>query len=476
MNQDSSLLNHTAAIILAAGKGTRIGTHLPKVLYPIAGKPMIAYILQTLKEFGIKDIFVVTGYRAEDVQASIGDDAQFVYQAEQLGTGHALKCALHEIHAYIDTVLVMNGDDSAFYEKKTIEHLLTSHVDSKSAISLLTLTTPNPHGLGRIIRNNQNELIGIREEEDATTEEQKISEINVGCYVFNVDWVSRTLPRIKKSSIGEYYIGDTVELAIADGLKINSVALANDKEWIGVNTIDQLTKADTAMYQLIQERNKPTVYIVDNDNTLLNTYELKSCVTKSLEHLNSLIPADRPKIDAKTFWSCYDKLKSNTGWISLPDFSEEIAKIFNYPEFANTIKHMFYTLPFDDYVFPSVKDLLVYLGKRGKRIIFADGDLVYLPVKIKGMKIGSFIDDVFIFEQKDQHIDKIIKLFGEYRQVIIDDQIRILEKFKSVNPSATTIWIADGPYNKVAPKESKFSPDFTVNNIGEVESLIRNLN
>ena len=125
-------LAHTAAVILAAGRGTRIGDHLPKVLYPIAGKPMIAYILKTLSQIPVQDVYVVTGFRNEDVKASVGRKAHIVHQAEQLGTAHAVKLALRELPVDIDTVFVCNGDDSAFYRPETIFKFITEHQKNRA--------------------------------------------------------------------------------------------------------------------------------------------------------------------------------------------------------------------------------------------------------------------------------------------------------------------------------------------------------
>jgi len=137
-------LSHTAAIILAAGKGKRIGSHLPKVLYPLAGRPMVSYVLDTLISIGLKDIFVVTGFRSEDVQASINRRAYFVYQPTPLGTGHAVSCALKEIPPDIDTIIVANGDDSSFYTPQTFEKIIATHKACHSVIAIVSAEVASP--------------------------------------------------------------------------------------------------------------------------------------------------------------------------------------------------------------------------------------------------------------------------------------------------------------------------------------------
>lgn len=465
--------SHTAAIILAAGRGTRIGSPLPKVLCPIAGKPMISYIIRTLKELGIKDVYVVTGYRSADVQASVGSNARFVYQSEQLGTGHAFHAALREIPVYIDTVLVVNGDDSAFYERKTLSHLLDSHSHSKTVMTLLTAIVKNPSALGRIVRDKSNQIVAIREEKSASKPEKLIKEVNIGCYVFDVDWAERILPTITKSPAGEYYIGDTVQCAFSEGHTVNSEPLSDLKEWIGVNTQEQLEIANQAMYDDLIKRNKPTVFIVDNDNTLLNTVALKAEINTRIEAINSIMPVGKHKVDIKKFWSTYEDLKEKSGWVSYHELASLTSEEVGMPELVGALKHMFYTLRFDKYVFRDTRETLGYLGKLGKVVIFGDGDLIYVPVKIRGMKIENYINDIFVFEKKDNHIEKISKIYGDYKQVIIDDQIRILEQFKQYNKSAVCIWISNGPYSKVTPRSRSFRPDYQIGNIHEVENIVR---
>lgn len=245
------------AFILAAGKGTRLNhgmpSVIPKVLHKIDKKPMIFYTLDILKKIGIKNPIVIVGYKANLVKQTL-DNKSIIYalQKKQLGTGHALSCARKYLKE-TKTALVLGADDSAFYKPETIQELIRVQKESDSVITLLTIDHPNPKGLGRIIRNEEGKITAIVEEKEATSEQLKIKEVNAGCYCFRTFWLLKNLPRIKlHSKTGEYYITDLVKIAISENQHVTSLTIANHKEWVGVNTKEQLSKANHLMKKIIK--------------------------------------------------------------------------------------------------------------------------------------------------------------------------------------------------------------------------------
>jgi len=259
------MIKNFAAIVLAGGKGTRLAGGLPspkpKVLSEIAGRPLIAYTLDILKELSLEEIIIVVGHKASEVKKVVGqsyistekqasrcnrDDYKFAIQKERLGTGHAAATGLAEVSSDIRDVLVINGDDSAFYKPETIQKILNKHVGKGSTITFVTLELENPAGLGRVIRDGE-KVIGIVEEKIASKEEKKIKEINDGVYCFRRTWLEENLPKIKKSPVGEYYLVDLIGLATSQGEKVGVFKLEDPLEWRGVNTPEELKLADSLM-------------------------------------------------------------------------------------------------------------------------------------------------------------------------------------------------------------------------------------
>lgn len=238
-----------AAIILAAGKGKRMQLDsVNKVTLPLAEKPMISHIVDFIKELSIQTIAVVVGYHKQTVIESLkGEDILFVEQKEQLGTGHAVLCAIKELPENITDVLVVYGDDAVLYAKENlsvIKKLFDVHATTKDTMTFLTIDQKNPFGLGRIIRDEQGKVLSIIEEKDATDNERKISEINPGCFVFSVNFLKEYLPKVEKSPVtGEYYLTSLVDLAIKNGKQVDTVQAGNIA-WRGVNTKEDLEEAE----------------------------------------------------------------------------------------------------------------------------------------------------------------------------------------------------------------------------------------
>lgn len=239
-------MKNLATVILAAGKGTRLkSTSRNKVVLPLAGKPMISFIVKTLQELGLKNIFVVVGFAKESVMKALGDGVSYIFQKKRLGTASAVRAAVRKIKNF-KNALVLQGDDSAFYTSKLINELIIRHHKTSPAMTLLTVVKQNPIGLGRIVRKN-GKVESIVEEKNATEREREIKEINAACYIFSMEFLKKYLPKVKKNPIKkEYYLTDLIELAVKDDLPIETYQ-APEEVFMGVNNQEELTRADTAM-------------------------------------------------------------------------------------------------------------------------------------------------------------------------------------------------------------------------------------
>lgn len=236
-------------VILAAGKGTRMGGSLPKVLVMLKNKPLILHLLEQVEKVNhlIKPI-VVVGYKANMVKTVLGDDYIYAFQEQQLGTAHALMTAKKYVKG--KNILVLYGDHP-FIKAKSLSALMKLHHQKNSNISMFTTTVPNflnfyqPFkSFGRIIRDSSKKIIKILEYKDASINQQKIKELNPGLYMFNSAWLWKNLDKIKNQNAqGEYYLTDIVELAITSGEKIHSLPI-DPKEVVGVNSKEDLTLAE----------------------------------------------------------------------------------------------------------------------------------------------------------------------------------------------------------------------------------------
>lgn len=241
-------MNHhasTAAIILAAGKGTRIKAKKKnKVAFHLNGKSMIAYTVEHLKEAGIPHVFAVVGFQANSVKQALGDSVEYIEQTEQLGTGHAVRIALPYIPEHVKTILSVYGDDSAFYPPSLFQDMIHKQVKDQCDLLFLTVKKENPFGLGRIVRDNEGKVSKIVEEKNATEEEKKIQEINTGFYCFNREFLCTFIDQIEKNPVsGEYYLTDMVEIALKNGKKVEAMFVEDNSIWYGVNTREDLFEA-----------------------------------------------------------------------------------------------------------------------------------------------------------------------------------------------------------------------------------------
>lgn len=237
-------------IVLAAGKGKRMNSKsVNKVTLPLVDKPMIVHTVNLLEKVGIKKIVVVVGFAKKSVMNILGSKVAFAEQSKRLGTGHAALCGLKKLPKDVSNVLIINGDDSAFYPQSLIKSLIETHLLSEAAITFLTIEKNNPFGLGRIVRNSSGQVVAIVEEKDATDVQRKIKEINPGCYVFKMKFLKKYLKKIEKSKVtGEYYLTSIIDLGIKSNEKIETLK-GGVIAWRGVNTKNELQEAEELFLQ-----------------------------------------------------------------------------------------------------------------------------------------------------------------------------------------------------------------------------------
>ncbi|HOP07584.1 MAG TPA: NTP transferase domain-containing protein [candidate division Zixibacteria bacterium] len=231
-----------AAIVLAAGKGKRMHSDLPKVLHPIHGRPMIRILLETLKTLDLDRIVVVIGFKGELVEQELkGEPVRIVWQHKQEGTGHAVRMAEKLMEDFDGTTLIALGD-VPFLSAASIRNLMDRHESSGAAATCLSAFPKKPAGYGRIIRDGDSDLLKeIVEHKDATEEQLKIGEINSGTFCFDNRLMFKALARVGKDNAQkEYYLPDAVKILRAEGHCVAVVAADDADECLGVNSVEQL--------------------------------------------------------------------------------------------------------------------------------------------------------------------------------------------------------------------------------------------
>lgn len=234
------------AVILAAGKGTRMKSELPKVIHKALGKPMVQYSIDAAIDAGAEasDICLVVGHKADMVKDAVGNSVTYVIQKEQLGTGHAVKCAGEFIGN--DGVTMVLCGDTPLITGKTLKKLVETHKEKGNAITVLTAIAEDPTGYGRIIKDSSGKFVKIVEQKDATSEEQSVKEINSGMYIFNSKILSMALAELKNDNAqGEYYLTDTIEIVKRMELgEVATMVIDDIDEIKGVNSPEQLAEAE----------------------------------------------------------------------------------------------------------------------------------------------------------------------------------------------------------------------------------------
>lgn len=240
-----------AAVVLAAGKGTRMQSDLPKVLFPVLGRPMIHYVLDALDAVDVERVIVVVGHRADLVKEELSqrDNVEFVEQTEQLGTGHAVQVCRDALAGHEGTVLILAGD-SPMVQVESLQAILTEFEQHKPSCLLGTLLHEDPTGLGRIVRDSVGEFEGIVEHKDATDEQRQINEVNMSTYLFDGPQLLWALDRLSNDNVqGEYYLTDCPAILKAAGHKIMAAPVLQACEALSINTLDHLAMVEDAMRQ-----------------------------------------------------------------------------------------------------------------------------------------------------------------------------------------------------------------------------------
>lgn len=247
-------MSEIEAVVLAAGKGTRMVSALPKVLHPICGRPMIAYVLETLAQVGVPSPMVVVGHGAEQVRRALGDGVRYAVQAEPLGTGHAVLQALPLLEGHTGTVLIIYGD-VPFLRQETVETLLAHHRAQGAAATILTDLRDDPSGYGRVVRDARGNVRRIVEEPDASAEEREIREVNAGMYAVEAGALREALRALRPANAqGEYYLTDAVGALLDGGQTVAAVVAPSSQEATGINSRVDLARAEAAMRAMLLER------------------------------------------------------------------------------------------------------------------------------------------------------------------------------------------------------------------------------
>ncbi|ATD53866.1 bifunctional UDP-N-acetylglucosamine diphosphorylase/glucosamine-1-phosphate N-acetyltransferase GlmU [Clostridium chauvoei] len=260
---------YKCALILAAGQGTRIKSDLPKVLHKVAGKEMVNHVIDTMRKAKIQDVNVIIGKGAELVKKNTESrTVSYSVQAEQLGTGHAVKCAIDFLKDKKGTVGIFCGD-APLIKSETVERLFEEHENNNNSATLLTSIVEDPTGYGRVIREND-EVLKIVEHKDCNEEELKVNEMNAALYCFNIEELLESLDKLSNNNNqGEYYLTDVIGILKEQGKKVGAVVI-DYEETIGVNSRVQLAEAEQILRNRINLRHMTNgVTLIDPSSTYI---------------------------------------------------------------------------------------------------------------------------------------------------------------------------------------------------------------
>lgn len=244
-----------AVVILAAGQGKRMKSNLPKVLHPLAGRPMIQHVLDTASAINPSQLVMVVGHGAEQVQSDLDPAITYVKQAQRLGTGHAVmqaQTALDDCHH----VLVLYGD-MPLLRPTTLQSLWDCYQEGDSPLAMLIVTADESRGFGRVIRDPAGQVQAIVEEAECTPEQLAIRELNAGVYCFEAEWLWHHLPQLPlhpdKGDAGEYFLTDLIGMAVADGFQISYLVTDDSTETFGINTPEHLAEAEAVLHHRLSK-------------------------------------------------------------------------------------------------------------------------------------------------------------------------------------------------------------------------------
>ena len=261
------------AVILAAGKGTRMKSNTPKVLHKIFEKPLLGYVLDNVKNI-VNESFVILGHHAEEVTKYVQkeyENAKTVLQTPQLGTGHAVSMVCPSLENFNGQVIILCGDTPLITED-TLKNFIDYHNSNNSDLTVMSTIFENPANYGRIIRENDNSLKCIVEEKDATPEQKAVKEVNAGIYCLNWNKIKQAFCQLTSNNAqGEYYLTDIIELGKKNSLNVNAYIMENNEEIYGINSRSNLATATKLMNtRKLNKLMDNGVTIVDPDSTWIS--------------------------------------------------------------------------------------------------------------------------------------------------------------------------------------------------------------
>lgn len=248
-------MQDVVAVVMAAGAGTRMKSSRAKVLHPVLGRPMLSYVLDLCQRLHVKRTLVIVGYQADAVKdGCAGAPAEFVLQAEQHGTAHAVLQAADALKGFEGTVLVLSGDVPLLREE-TVRGVLAHHEKKRAAATMLTATLPEPTGYGRVIRGAGGAVVRVVEEIEASARDRKVKEINAGLYAFTAPALLKTLAEVRASRVKkEFYLPDVLAALGRRRQRVEAVRAADPGEVLGINTRAELAAAVAALRQRVLDR------------------------------------------------------------------------------------------------------------------------------------------------------------------------------------------------------------------------------
>lgn len=235
--------HNITVIILAAGMGTRMKSDLPKVLHTINNRPILAYALDTLEQLKLQKIIIVVGYKSATVKEIIGSKWEYAGQKKLTGTASAVGAALSKIPQQTKVVMVLNGDDSAFYKPSTMQEIINRHLKSGASMTIVTSVQSRAEISGRVIRDNRGNFVGIKPNSQMSKKElETLNEVVCGIYLFNPQWLKENLPKVPPSRSGQYNITYLIGKA-RQKHSLLDIRLENPDEWRSINTRAELELA-----------------------------------------------------------------------------------------------------------------------------------------------------------------------------------------------------------------------------------------
>lgn len=241
-------MKNVVALVLAAGRGTRMNGELPKVLYPMAQKPLIYWPLTLLEKIGIKKVYVITGYKSDEVKKAIKDmgfKVSYIYQEKLLGTANSVKVSLPLLPKSTKNILILFGDDSALYKPKTIRNFIEYHLRKKNKATLLTLERKAVSDIGGLKADSEGRIVGVLTQSEILKSKVKKHQILCGAFLFNKKWIEENLPDIKPSEFsGEYPLPGIIKLAAQKNEPVDGFKLTDITQWYSVNSKAELKEAE----------------------------------------------------------------------------------------------------------------------------------------------------------------------------------------------------------------------------------------